>query len=160
MSNAILIQKDDIFWLTAALHLPDVFCCQNGLVVDTVKVLCIALKRFAYPCRYADLFPRFGRPVSQLCMVANPVLDHVNYSFGYLLTDLDQPWLSRQCLEIFANTIHKGAPLDNCWSFIDGTLRPISRPSQDQRIFYNVHKRIHAIEFQSGVTPIAIESQS
>ena len=147
-------KKGDIFRLAAALHLPEVFRCQNGVVVDTVEGLCIALKRFAYPCRYADLIPRFGRPVSQLCMVANLVVDYVNDRFGYLLTDLDQPWLSRQCLKMFADAIHnKGAALDNCWGFIDGTVRPICRPGEHQRIFYNGHKRLHAIKFQSVVTP-------
>ena len=147
-------KKGDIFRLAAALHLPEVFRCQNGVVVDTVEGLCIAVKRFAYPCRYADLIPRFGRPVSQLCMVANLVVDYVNDRFGYLLTDLDQPWLSRQCLKIFADSIHnKGAALDNCWGFIGGTVRPICRPNQHQIIFYNGHKRQHAIKFLSVVTP-------
>ena len=147
-------KKGDIFRLAAALHLPGVFRCQNGVVVGTVEGLCIALKRFAYPCRYADLIPRFGRPVSQLCMVANLVVDYVNDRFGYLLTDLDQPWLSLQCLKMFADTIHnKGAALDNCWGFIDGTVRPICRPGEHQRIFYNGHKRLHTIKFQSVVTP-------
>ena len=32
-------------------------------------------------------------------------------------------------------------------------MRPISRPSQHQRIFYIGHKRVHAIKFLSVVTP-------
>ena len=63
-------KKEDIFRLAAALQLPNTFKCQNGVVVDNVECLCIALKRFAYPCRYVDLIPRFGRPISQLCMVS------------------------------------------------------------------------------------------
>lgn len=47
----------------------------------------------------------------------------------------------------------KGAPLDNCFGFVDGTVRPISRPECNQRIVYNGHERIHAIKFQSIVTP-------
>ena len=34
---------------------------------------------------------------------------------------------------------------------MDGTVRPICRPSQQQRILYNGRKRIHAIKFQSVV---------
>ena len=34
-----------------------------------------------------------------------------------------------------------------------GTLRPICRPEHDQRAVYNDHKRVHAIKFQSVVTP-------
>ena len=43
--------------------------------------------------------------------------------------------------------------MDNCWGFIDGTVRPICRPSRNQRVVYNGHKRVHAIQFQSVVAP-------
>ena len=103
-------KKEDIFRLAAALPLPNTFKCQNGVVVDDVEALCIALKRFAYPCRYVDLIPRFGRPVSQLCMVSNLVVDHIIDRFGYLLASLEQPWLLRHYLQLFAAAIHnKGA---------------------------------------------------
>ena len=147
-------KKDDIFRLAAALQLPEIFKCQNGVVVDSVEALCIALKRFAYPCRFVDLIPRFGRPISQLCMATNLVVDHIFDSFGHLLANLDQPWLSRQNLKFYADAIHgKGAALDNCWGFVDGTVRPICRPKHDQRAVYNGHKRVHAIKFQSVVAP-------
>ena len=147
-------KKDDIFRLAAVLRLPEILKCQNGVVVDEIEALCIALKRFAYPCRLADLIPRFGRPVSQLCMVINLVIDHIFDRFGYLLANLDQPLLSRQNLKVYADAIHqKGAALDNCWGFVDGTVRPICKPNQDQRAVYNGHKRVHAIKFQSVVTP-------
>ena len=44
-------------------------------------------------------------------------------------------------------------PLQNCWGFVDGTVRPISRPDQGQRVVHNGHKRVHAIKFQSVATP-------
>ena len=54
----------------------------------------------------------------------------------------------------FANAIHlKGAALSNCWGFVDGTVRPICRPSQHQEVMYNGHKRIHALKFQTVKTP-------
>ena len=33
------------------------------------------LKRLAYPCRYSDMLSRFGRPVSELCMITKQVMD-------------------------------------------------------------------------------------
>src|SRR4051794_28192081 len=39
----------------------------------------------------------------------------------------------------------------NVWGFIDGTVRPIARPTRHQRQVYNGHKRVHAIKFQSAV---------
>ena len=40
-----------------------------------------------------------------------------------------------------------------CFGFIDGTVRPISRPGQHQRIVYNGHKRVHSLKFQSVALP-------
>ena len=85
-----------------------------------------------------------------LCMVSNLVVDHIIDRFGYLLTSLEQPWLSRHYLQLFAAAIHnKGAALDNCWGFV----KPIWRPKQHQRAVYNGHERVHALKFQSVVTP-------
>ncbi|CAC5389771.1 unnamed protein product [Mytilus coruscus] len=47
----------------------------------------------------------------------------------------------------------RDAPLLNCWGFIDGTVRPLCRPTTNQRILFNGHKRVHAIKFQSIVSP-------
>ncbi len=87
-------------------------------------------------------------------MACNLATDMIYDRFNHLLTDLNQPWLSQQNLKLFANAIHaKGAALDNCWGFIDGTVRPISRPNRNQRAVYNGHKRVHALKYQSVVTP-------
>ena len=41
----------------------------------------------------------------------------------------------------------------NCFGFVDGTVLPFFRPGQNQRILFNGHKPIHALEFQSVVIP-------
>ena len=70
------------------------------------------------------------------------------------MSNLNQPWFSPQCLQGFCNNIHqKGAALSNCWGFVDGTVRPISRTNENKKILYNGHKKVHAIEFQSVVSP-------
>ena len=98
--------------------------------------------------------PRFGRPVPQLSMLCNIVIDHIFHQFGHLLSSFDQQWLSRENLKVFADVIHeKGAALDNCWGFIDGTVHPICRPKRNQRVVYNGHKRVHALKYQSVVAP-------
>ena len=67
---------------------------------------------------------------------------------------MNQNWLSRQNLESFAHTIYnKVAALENCWGFVDGTVRPVCRPGHNQRVLYNGHKKVHAIKFQSVVAP-------
>lgn len=112
------------------------------------------LKRFAYPCRLSDMIPRFGRSVPEISLILSEVTDHIVGTHGHLLHDLNQPWLQPAKLEHYAQAIHqKGGALDNCWGFIDGTLRQICRPGEHQRIMYNGHKRVHGLKFQSVVAP-------
>ena len=74
--------------------------------------------------------------------------------YSHLLADLNQPWLSRDLLRHFAATIHdRGALLENCCGFIDGTMRSLCNPGENQRILYNGHKRVHGIKCQSVVAP-------
>ena len=46
-----------------------------------------------------------------------------------------------------------GATLDNFWEFVDGTVRLVCRPSENQRVIYNGHKRVHSIKFQAVTLP-------
>ena len=54
---------------------------------------------------------------------------------------------------LFTAVHNKGAALDNCWGFVDGSVRPIFRRKQHQRAVHNSHKRVHALKFQLVVTP-------
>ena len=64
------------------------------------------------------------------------------------------PFLSPQKLDEYADAIkRKGAALNNCFGFIDGTVRPICRPRRDQEVVYNGHKKVHALKFQSVALP-------
>ena len=145
--------KQSIHRLAAALRLPDTIHCPNRTVVDGTDALCILLRRFSYPNRLSDLEPFFGRPKSTLWMIINSTLDYIFEIHGHLLTNINQPWIINN-LQKYADAIHqKGAPLTNCFGFIDGTVRPICRPTHNQRVCYNGHKRIHSLKFQSVVVP-------
>ena len=65
-------------------------------------------------------------PEPQLCMIANIITDTFYDNRHYLLTTIEQPWLDRLKLESYAEAINfKGVALNNCRSFIDGTVRLI-----------------------------------
>ena len=146
--------KNDIYQLIDILEIPESITCYNGTVVGDEESLCIFLKRFAYPCRYSDMIFRFGRSVQELCMTSNHILNLLYNNNLHRLTTLNQPWLARQNLEEYCLAIkNSGAALENCWGFIDGTVRPVCRPSEHQRVLYNGHKRVHSIKFQSVVAP-------
>ena len=98
------------------------------------------------------MVPGFGRSISELCYITNKMVDILHNKYGHLLTSFEQAWLDPCMLKRYADAIHdKGAALDNCWGFIDGTVRPICRPQMNQKTVYNGHKRVHALKFQSVV---------
>ena len=87
--------KHDIYTLLDVLNLPEKITCQNRFSVYSEEASCLLLRRFAYPCRYEDLVPRFGRPVPQLSMVVSETMDLLYARFENLFSCLNQPWLSQ-----------------------------------------------------------------
>lgn len=148
------VEKHHIPVLADALQLPDVFRYDQGTVCMGKEGLCVLLKRFAYPCRYSDMVPIFGRPVSEISMIGNTVMDWMFDTHKHRILEWNHNILNPLKLERYADAIFdKGAPLSNCFGFIDGTVRPISRPGENQRVVYNGHKRLHGLKFQSVTLP-------
>lgn len=46
--------------------------------------------------------------------------------------------------------------MQNCWAFIDGTVRPICRPTINQRDYYSGYKKVHCVKYQSLLCPVGI----
>ena len=148
------VEKADIPRLVEALQLPATLKCNQRSICDSSEALCMLLKRMAYPCRYSDIIPHFPRPVSVLSLITNETLDFIYQNHSHLITEWNHDLLSPQALQSYADSIsNQGSPLPNCFGFIDGTVRPISRPGHAQRIVYNGHKRVHSLKFQSVALP-------
>lgn len=119
-------------------------------------------------------FPR-GR--SALSEIFNYMIDHIASEKGHVLKNFNQPYLSSERIDLMCESISgKGSPYKRCFGFVDGTVRAICRPSTDQREvpkytvyvncgtklnllwfqFYNGHKRVHSIKFQSVMFPNGI----
>ena len=82
------------------------------------------------------------------------MIDFINDYHNHRLGSWDHFFLQPNQLYSYAEAVHHlGAPLGNCFGFIDGTVRGIARPQENQRVMYNGHKRIHSIKFQSVVIP-------
>ena len=81
------VEKHHITRLEDALQIPAIFKCDQGTVRDGTEGLCILLKRFAYPCRYSDMIPIFGRPVPEICMISNTVMDWVYDNHRHRIMD-------------------------------------------------------------------------
>ena len=149
------VEKQDLPRLVAALQLPPVLRCEQRSICEDKERLCMLLKRVAYPCRLSDLIPRFARSVSVISQSDHKWCDrlHLWRSWApYNLTQWNQDLLNHGALQRYAD----GALLDNCFGFVDGTVRPISRSDEHQRIVYNGHKRVHVLKFQSLSLPNGI----
>ena len=76
---------------------------------------------------------------------------------GWRIKQWNHDLLSPARLQTYADAVYaKGAALENCFGFVDGTVRPIARPDENQRVVYNGHKRVHALKFQSVALPNGI----
>ena len=88
------------------------------------------------------MISQFRRPLPELCLVSNPVMNFVYDRWEHLLKTMNQQWIAPFNLQLFADTIHASVSLlDNCCGFTDGTVGPICGPRKNQRILYNGHKK-------------------
>ena len=127
----VRITKQDITLLGDVFQLPVTIRFHQRTTCYRTEALCMLLERFSYPCRYSDMIHRFARPVPEINMITNTVMDHIFLSHGHRISQWNFDILSPPMLQEYADVIHaKGAPLNNCFGFIDGTVRPISRTGQ------------------------------
>ena len=80
------VEKKDIPELVHALRISETVKCYQGTICEAEEALCILLKRFTYPCRYSDLIPCFGRPVPELAMITNEMVNYIYDIHGHRLT--------------------------------------------------------------------------
>lgn len=76
------VEKKDIPRLATALQIPRFFRCSQGTVCPEEDGLCLLLRRLSYPFRYHEIIHQFARPVPELCMIANKVLDWLYDTHG------------------------------------------------------------------------------
>ena len=82
------------------------------------------------------------------------MLDYIYDNHSHRILNCNPTILNPAALQDYSDAIStRGAALDNCFGFIDGTVRPICRPGEHQRVVYNGHKRVHALKFQCVALP-------
>ena len=106
------VQKNDLHRLAKALQIPGTLKCYQGNVCDGMEGLCMLLRRLSYPCRFNDMISRFGRPVPELCMITNPVMDFIYVTHGHRITQWNPAMLNPGFLKQYAAAIagKGGAP--------------------------------------------------
>ena len=137
--------------------LPETFRCSQSTMANKLEDLGMLLRRTAHPCCYSDLILRFSRPVLELSMTTNCVVDYLYDNHGHRLTQWNHQIMSPPPLQRYADSVStQGVPLKKCFGFTDGTVRPICRPLDLQEVVYNGHKQVHALKFQSLTLPFGL----
>lgn len=118
------------------------------------------LRRLSFPShgRYGNMIRRFAKSVPVISMMTNTVLGFIYEARGVKITRWSNDILDPDQMEmLYAAAITAAArgappPLQNCFGFIDGTLRPISWPGENQGIrLYNGRNRVHVLKFRISV---------
>ena len=87
-------------------------------------------------------------------MITNQLMDFIYITHHHCITQWNPAVLNPGFPEQYsAAIVGKGTALANCFGFVDGTVHPISKPGEQQRIVYNGHKRVHALKFQLDAVP-------
>ena len=156
-------QKTDFRRLCAALGIPDEMRAPNRTRWSGLEGLCILLRRLAYPTRHLDLDDFFGRGKADISIIFNQMLAFLYRRWNRLFTDITEHARPGHCLMLdklrghaAAISVRAKGPLDRIWGFIDGTARPIARPTRGQRRWYSGHKRRHMPKFQAIVVPYGL----
>jgi len=143
----------DVGRLAAALHLDAVFPLRRYRV-DATECLAIVLRRLASPARWADLEVMFGRCRSSLREIFCRTVDRLMTKWGHLLTRWRGEFMAERAAVYAGAVRRRGAPLQTCVGFIDGSAIHVARPGGGlQRACYSGHKRRHVLKFQSVTTP-------
>ena len=98
---------------------------------------------------------RFNSTIwSPCCRAEYAMQPRDGYNLSRAQSQSNSVLLSPPLLESYARAIaSKGSPLPNCVGLLDGTVRLICRPEQNQRTVCNGHKRVHGMKYQSVVLP-------
>ena len=59
--------------------------------------------------------------------------------------------LNPVALQTYVDAIHHMG--QHCVGFMDGIVRPSSRPGTNQSVLYNGHKRVHSLKFHAIAVP-------
>lgn len=119
--------------------------------------ICVTLYRLSAPSRYKELMQLFRRSRSWLSVIFNDVIIHLVTRYRVRM-QWDEARLSQETLLRYSEAVFQAGGGRNIWGFIDGTMRAICRPKENQRLFYSGYKKCHAIKFQAVTTPDGLMS--
>ncbi|KAH7982872.1 hypothetical protein HPB52_007871 [Rhipicephalus sanguineus] len=95
--------KDELPVLTDVLKIQTIRCSHKASPYWDKKPFRWGLRRLAYPNRWWDLEPIFGRQSSALFNIVSQLFHHIDGTFGHLLADVNNhSWLTLSDLEQYS----------------------------------------------------------
>lgn len=111
--------------------------------------LAVTIWRLACPTTLIRDRLFWGLAEEKICEIFNLTIEIIYEQWAHLVMELQHDAILPK-IEMFCDAVHaRGAPLDRCWGFIDGTIRAIARPWRNQRLWYNGWKCKHALKYQA-----------
>ena len=117
------------------------------------EALCMLCMKYAWPTRLGSMVKVFGASVSKLSRVVSAMRRLLHKAF---VSALNHPGdLSLRELLRFSAAIEAKSGIGGrfIFGFVDGTVRPMPKPSHLQGAVYTGKDRVHALKYQSVVTP-------
>ena len=118
---------------------------------DAFLMMCM---KYAWPTRLGHLRRLFGTSISRISRIIKTLREMMFKKFFPKMRCPDP--LSAEDLQRFAQVVSTKSGVDVVFGFLDGTVRPICKPSIGQSEFYSGKDRLHAIKFQICNTPDGI----
>ena len=147
-------EKWEVREIIDALRLPEVIRSPERDSAPAFEVFCMLCLKFGHPSGLFSFIKIFGRSC--------PVISRLISSLRQLLYDRcverfknPPPLSADQCSE-FARRIEVICGMPMVVGFIDGTVRPICKPSTLQGPLYNGKDRVHSLKYQAINTPDGI----
>jgi hypothetical protein len=113
--------------------------------------MCMMCFKYSYPTRLGTMVRIFGSSVCRMGRLISALRRMISSRFRTKLISPSK--LTRQALANFSAAVQEKSGLSNCVGFIDGTVRPICKPSVLQGSCYNGKDRVHALKYQGITTP-------
>lgn len=127
--------------------------CRHKYTIPFETGVLMILYRLARPHRVrSDIEQMFHCRRSRVSAVCNTFVDAF---YELSLRYLSDPTLFQHRFALYSQAIatKTGCYALRIWGLIDGTLKPVARPSHNQKAAYSGHKRLHGIKFQNVTVP-------
>ena len=115
----------------------------NEKLTVTMGYIYLSLK-----LRYRDMIQTFAKTLPILSIITNHMIDYVHNVHDIIELNCNREVPSPVNPQTYFDAVTaREAQLTNCFRFIRGTVRRISRSGEHQQPLYNGHKRVHAVKF-------------